>query len=508
MADIEARTTAHRETKVSPGLARGSIGLHQVLFQAVTSMAPAGAVAFAIPVGAAYAGGALSLSVVVALLGCLSVAVSIGQMSQHLPSAGSIYTFPARGLHPSIGFLAGWGYALVESLGAPVAYLIFASQLASLFTTGSGTSFNVVWVLLMFVAAFAVMVLGYIGVKISTETGTALGAFEILVFGILAVWLIVRTGSHNTLSPFSPGSASVVHFVGWSGIFAGAVYTMLAFIGFEAAAPLAEETKDPLTTIKRAVVYSCFAIGAFYVFTTYAATVFFGPSKFAVFGQFGGGSPWVQIAKQVWGGAWIIALIAILNSNIAGGNANSNAVTRTWYAMARIRLLPQALTRIHPTRRSPYVAVVVQFLVTLIIGIPLGLKYGPITAFIIMATLISGVMIAIYMVINLSCTLYYLRERRSEFNLFLHGLIPLGGLIFLVPVLFASFGIGKSIFSFVSPLPDPLSLAGPAAAIWYTAGVVYLIYLYRRHPERIEETRQIFIDDSAEQVDVGRRRED
>jgi amino acid transporter len=94
-------------------------------------------------------------------------------MSQHLPSAGAFTRFP-RGLHPSIGFLAGWGYALVESLGAPVAYLIFASQLASLFTTGSGTSFNVVWVLLMFVR-----IRGH-GArihrsKISTETGTALG---------------------------------------------------------------------------------------------------------------------------------------------------------------------------------------------------------------------------------------------------------------------------------------------------------------------------------------------
>jgi hypothetical protein len=40
------------------GLARGAIGLREVLFQSVTSMAPAGAVALSIAAGATYAGGA------------------------------------------------------------------------------------------------------------------------------------------------------------------------------------------------------------------------------------------------------------------------------------------------------------------------------------------------------------------------------------------------------------------------------------------------------------------
>jgi amino acid transporter len=73
------------------GLARGAIGLREVLFQAVTSMAPAGAVALSISLGATYAGGALPLAVLLALVGCLMVASSIGQLAKHLPSAGSIY---------------------------------------------------------------------------------------------------------------------------------------------------------------------------------------------------------------------------------------------------------------------------------------------------------------------------------------------------------------------------------------------------------------------------------
>jgi len=86
------------------GLARGAIGLREVLFQSVTSMAPAGAVALSIAAGATYAGGALPLAVLLALIACLLVATSIGQLAKHLPSAGSIYTYPAEAIHPALGF--------------------------------------------------------------------------------------------------------------------------------------------------------------------------------------------------------------------------------------------------------------------------------------------------------------------------------------------------------------------------------------------------------------------
>jgi pimeloyl-ACP methyl ester carboxylesterase len=66
-------------------------------------MAPAGAVALSIAAGATYAGGALPLAVLLALIACLLVATSIGQLAKHLPSAGSIYTYPAEAIHPALG---------------------------------------------------------------------------------------------------------------------------------------------------------------------------------------------------------------------------------------------------------------------------------------------------------------------------------------------------------------------------------------------------------------------
>ena len=82
-----------------------AVGLVPVLFQSITHMAPAAAVAFSITVGVTYAGGSIPLAVLLALVACLMVAISIGQLARHLPSAGGLYTYSARALGPTVGFL-------------------------------------------------------------------------------------------------------------------------------------------------------------------------------------------------------------------------------------------------------------------------------------------------------------------------------------------------------------------------------------------------------------------
>src|SRR6202012_3531201 len=136
-----------------PGLTRGAIGLREVMFQSITSMAPAGAAALSIAAGATYAGGALPLAVLLALVGCLLVASSIGQLAKHLPSAGSIYTYPAAGIHPSIGFLVGWGYSLIEMLIGPTTMVLFGYLVSSVTAAEFHWPFTATWIIFMIVAA-------------------------------------------------------------------------------------------------------------------------------------------------------------------------------------------------------------------------------------------------------------------------------------------------------------------------------------------------------------------
>jgi amino acid transporter len=475
-------------TARSDELARDAIGLREVLFQSITHMAPAAAVAFSIIVGASFAGGALPLAVVVALVACLSVAYSMGELARHLPSAGGMYTYVSRGLHPSMGFLVAWGYAFAEPLGAPLLYLIFGNVVAGTLEAELGWSFDLWWIWAL-VAAVVVLALGYYGIMVSARTGTVLGFLEILVFAALALWLIVKAGN-NTLSVFGTGEAQVKGFEGLTGIFAASIYSILAFIGFEAAAPLAEETRDPRRTIRQAVVYSCIGIGLFYVFTTYSAVAFFGPDKMPGFGSFGGGNPWDGLAREVWGAGWVLVFLAVANSALANANAAANAATRTWFAMGRINVLPTSLRRVHPHWRSPVTAVWAQFIVAVVVALGLGLKYEPLPAFSLIATILTAIIVIIYVCVNLACMRYYLREQRDEFNVFKHVIVPLVGIAMFVPAWLTAVGIPA--FSFIAELSYPLSLAGPVVGIWYVIGIAYLAYLSARSPDRIRDTGRVF----------------
>src|SRR3989449_5202794 len=93
-------------------LERDAIGLAPVLFQSITHMAPAAAVAFSIIFATTYAGGATPLAVGFALVACLMVAISIGQLARHLSSAGGLYTYNAPGVHPPVGYFLAWGFML------------------------------------------------------------------------------------------------------------------------------------------------------------------------------------------------------------------------------------------------------------------------------------------------------------------------------------------------------------------------------------------------------------
>jgi amino acid transporter len=124
--------------------------------------------------------------------------------------------------------------------------------------------------------------------------------------------------------------------------------------------------------------------------------------------------------------------------------------------------------------------------------VPLGLHYGPATAFQLLATILSAVMIGIYIVINISVIGYYTRRQRAEFHWLAHVVLPVIGSLVLLPVLAAALGVGTSFLKFVSPLPYPVSQAGLAVGIWFAIGVLYLVYLAVKHPTRVHNMEEVF----------------
>ena len=151
---------------------------------------------------------------------------------------------------------------------------------------------------------------------------------------------------------------------------------------------------------------------------------------------------------------------------------------------------------LHPRHRSPYLAVLAQFVIGVAVTLGLGFAYDPVTAFLLVATTIVLVVVLVYILCNLACIGFFTRKRREDLNPFLHIVVPLLGVVAFVPALFTAGGI--KIFSFVAPLTSPVSYAGPVVGVWLLLGLLYLAYLATSHPERVQQMSQVHLVDELD----------
>jgi amino acid transporter len=488
-------SVAESRTSSKGGLAVGAIGLLEVVFLAIAFMGPGSGIAFNMSVAFVFAGGAVPLAVLLAMVAAVIVANSIGQLARHMPTAGGFYTYAAQGIHPWMGFIVGWLMTFAYVLGVPIMVTIFGNVVGNMFAQELGWDYNIMWQVAAVAGATTIFVLNYLGVRVTTRTGVILGTFELVVMIAIAATLVILAGGNNTLSVFTTEHANVEGFTGFSGVAAASIMTIFAFCGFEAAAPLAEETENPRRNIALAVALAAIGVGAFLVFCTYAGTVWYGPDKMGEFITLNNGNPWDYVSRNVWGIGWILVFLAIANSTFASANGVMTAGSRMVFAMGRIKLLPEILGRTHPTHKTPHISLTGQYILTLVLALGIGNYYGPIMSFSLLGTIFTAILIFCYATVNLSCLVYYLRVRRDEFHWLRHLVLPIIGIAFFIPAFFTAIGIGKEILPFISPLPSPLDLTLPVLAIWAILGIAYLAYLAQRHPARIADTAKVFIDD-------------
>ena len=171
---MSSNTAATLERAEAPRLERNAVGLTEVLFQSITHMAPAVATALSIGAATGFAGGNTPLAVVFALIACLFTAYSIGQLAQHLPSAGGMYTYVARGLGSFAGWVFAWAFLLAEPIVPPALFASFGLFGAAFITTLTGASIDWLWIPLAILCGATVWWLVYRGIAFSTRTGVIL----------------------------------------------------------------------------------------------------------------------------------------------------------------------------------------------------------------------------------------------------------------------------------------------------------------------------------------------
>lgn len=449
-------------------LEENAIGLLGATMQAITHIAPAIAGFFFTAFIVSLAGITAPLAYFIGFLIVLMLGSTLAQLAKHMPSAGGYYTYVSRTVHPRAGFLTSWMYILYSPIvGGPLAGFfgfIVAGELKE--TWG----IDLPWLPWAAVLIFAPLTafLQWRGIRVSTRFLVITGGLEmIIVFGLaLFGFLVPPAGTSVSLENFNPANIPA-----GEGFALAVVFTVQGLTGWEASAPLAEETTDPKRNVPLSVLLSIIIIGTFLVIVFWGVITGFGNDAEAITSS--PTLPALALAHRVWGGAWIIILFAFLNSVAAVSIACANVGTRMWYSMARSGSFPSALAKVHPVYKTPSNAILVQMFLNLGMG-ALGLIiFTPDVSFFFFVglVLVLGVTVA-YLLANLGVFLFYWREKRDEFNWILHFVFPVVSSAVLIYAIYKSF-----------PQPDPYIYAPVLDGVWLVIGILLLVYLRARGRE-------------------------
>jgi amino acid transporter len=465
---LEDIPTPLAATKAEPTteLRRDSLGLTELVFHAVTHIAPATSVVFIFPVIALKAGAAMPLSLVLSTIVCLAIGSTVYEFSRYVPSSGGYYSFATRGLGSRIGFMATWSYLIYEIIGA-AACIGFLGYLVSDMLRAE-FHFNIPWWFFTAAVTALVWALTHRGVQISARVTAILGGLEVLIILAMGITFLFRPGHGSSyLAPLIPASAPN-HF---EGVLAGMVFSILALAGFESPAPLAQEARLPEKSIGQAIMFSLVLIGVFYIFISYTSAVGWGTGDMAAFAS--NANPYYVLGHALWGAGWWFVVLAIINSAIGTGIACTNAASRVIYTMGQAGTLPSRFGRIHPTHRTPAVAIAAAQIAGLASILLVGWLLRPDYIFSFLGTIATFAVVLLYVMANLALTPYMRREQQAHFSVWRHVVVPWLATLILMPVLFVT----------VYPFPPwPYSLTPFLFVLSLVAGFAYMQWREWRNP--------------------------
>lgn len=304
---------------------------------------------------AVEAGGAVWLPLIVALLMALLTAASYAELVTKYPQAGGSAVFAQRAFgSPLVSFLVGFCMLAAGVTSAAGLSLAFAGDYLGVFW-----DVPAVPAALVFLALIAA--LNARGIKESLGANVVMTVIE--VSGLLLVVVlgaIVMGRGEGDLGRLTELPAETSWGMAALG---GALIAFYSFVGFETSANLAEEVTDVRRVYPRALFGALIAAGVIYVLVGIVAPVVVSPETLS-----GSSGPLLEVVRAAGGLPLqlfsVIALIAVAN----GALLTMIMASRLAYGMAREGLLPAALGRVLPHRRTPWVAIVVTTAVAMMLA--------------------------------------------------------------------------------------------------------------------------------------------
>jgi amino acid transporter len=368
-------------------------------------------------------GGMIALAYAIGMVGMMITASSYAQMSKAFPMAGSVYTYAGRGIHPNVGFLAGWvillDYVLVPTLLYIVAAIAMNSFVAAI----------PVWAWLLFFIV-ANTIINYSGIELTAKVNKVVLVAELIVLAIFIVIgvIAVASGKGNGFS-FDAFYNSDTFSIG---LVLGAVsIAVLSFLGFDGISMLAEENKEKATEIGRAMVGALMLAGALFIVQTWIGAMLVpSPDKLIAEGDPAGTA--FYAAAEVAGGVWLGKLTALATA-IAWGFANAlvaqAATSRLLYAMARDKQLPKFLAVVNKKSGSPVNATFVTGFISVALGLYMVTQREDFGLTLI-TTLVNFGALTAFIVLHISVIVHHKIRGGSSDN-WRHLVVPIMGIVLL-----------------------------------------------------------------------------
>ena len=323
---------------------RRVLTLWDLIFYGVVAVTPS-APATVFGLAEVKSGGFVVVTILAAMVAMVLTAISYGRMAALYPSAGSAFAYVSRGIHPYLGFVAGWAMLLdymliplfctlygtlslqraLPMVPFPIGALLFAGGITLLNLRGIRSTALANQVLLVFMGvvlfSFVALAIRYIAVH----------------FGILGLFSVAPFYRPGEFHPRAIASATS--------------FAALTYLGFDAVTTMAEDVINPRRNVLLAAVSVCIFTGLFGGLLVYLGHLVW--PNYSTFTNID--TAFIDVTGRV-GGVLLLKATAILLvvANIGAGLTSQVGAARLLYGMGREQVIPaRFFTRLHPTRNTP-----------------------------------------------------------------------------------------------------------------------------------------------------------
>jgi amino acid transporter len=474
-------TTAAGET-----LERGQLGLAGVIMPGLAQIAPAFNLFFTTGLMVLYAGPSAPLIFLISMVGMGATASTLAQFAGVYPSAGSFITYITRAIGTKVAVAVG----VITILGYIIAfggiYIFVGSYIAeNVFSSPHIWGFTQIITILYGALVVAPVI---VGLKFGVRVTVVLYVFEVALLLVLSVTILARGGASGlSATPFHWPSGGAGHDV----LLAFGL-AVLAFGGFEAAAPLAEETRDPRRNVPIAVLGAVVVSGIIYVVGSYALVTAFGVGHAGALAA--DGNPFHTAANAFI--PFVAPLITwIFLSSVTSSYVAANTQTsRVIFAGARGGLWSHALAGVSPRFKTPAAAAIAFVAPSILIGVVSTAFTDPGTASGFLGVYGILGLIIMYLVANVALVVEWAKFRSQGIrkNAWLWVVTPVVGVAVLAIPIWGDLRPGQ---------PSPFNALPWLTLALIAVGVIYPFALNALRPHALERAPALLEGDEAAAVD-------